>query len=179
VAERLKAAVLKTAVRASVPWVRIPPHPPLPNRIAKLHSRVRGVRRKFACPSLPKRTPTLVFGTVVISSTIRRHGVRERCVLHPQGCPLGAGPPRRPAGSAPLTTSSECGDGGRRCVYGASGDQNQKGKSPYHPRTGRVHQRPIPSTLIGTDPLLLTGIDPQTCFLPRVSRLNTGVVVID
>ena len=28
VAERLKAAVLKTAVRASVPWVRIPPHPP-------------------------------------------------------------------------------------------------------------------------------------------------------
>ena len=28
VAEWLKAAVLKTAVRASVPWVRIPPHPP-------------------------------------------------------------------------------------------------------------------------------------------------------
>ena len=28
VAERLKAAVLKTAVRGSVPWVRIPPHPP-------------------------------------------------------------------------------------------------------------------------------------------------------
>jgi hypothetical protein len=28
VAERLKAAVLKTAVRVSVPWVRIPPHPP-------------------------------------------------------------------------------------------------------------------------------------------------------
>jgi hypothetical protein len=28
VAERLKAAVLKTAVRASAPWVRIPPHPP-------------------------------------------------------------------------------------------------------------------------------------------------------
>jgi hypothetical protein len=24
----LKAAVLKTAVRVSVPWVRIPPHPP-------------------------------------------------------------------------------------------------------------------------------------------------------
>ena len=34
VAERLKAAVLKTAVRASVPWVRIPPHPPLQNRTA-------------------------------------------------------------------------------------------------------------------------------------------------
>jgi hypothetical protein len=28
VAERFKAAVLKTAVRASAPWVRIPPHPP-------------------------------------------------------------------------------------------------------------------------------------------------------
>jgi hypothetical protein len=28
VAERFKAAVLKTAVRVSVPWVRIPPHPP-------------------------------------------------------------------------------------------------------------------------------------------------------
>lgn len=28
VAEWLKAAVLKTAVRASVPWVRIPPLPP-------------------------------------------------------------------------------------------------------------------------------------------------------
>ncbi len=28
VAERLKAAVLKTAVGASSPWVRIPPHPP-------------------------------------------------------------------------------------------------------------------------------------------------------
>lgn len=29
VAERLKAAVLKTAVRVSVPWVRIPPLPPV------------------------------------------------------------------------------------------------------------------------------------------------------
>ena len=28
VAERFKAAVLKTAVRVSVPWVRIPPRPP-------------------------------------------------------------------------------------------------------------------------------------------------------
>ena len=28
-AERFKAAVLKTAVRVSVPWVRIPPHPPV------------------------------------------------------------------------------------------------------------------------------------------------------
>lgn len=28
VAERFKAAVLKTAVRGSVPWVRIPLHPP-------------------------------------------------------------------------------------------------------------------------------------------------------
>ena len=28
VAERFKAAVLKTAGRASVPWVRIPPPPP-------------------------------------------------------------------------------------------------------------------------------------------------------
>lgn len=28
VAEWFKAAVLKTAVRVTVPWVRIPPHPP-------------------------------------------------------------------------------------------------------------------------------------------------------
>ena len=32
VAERFKAAVLKTAVRANVPWVRIPLHPPFENR---------------------------------------------------------------------------------------------------------------------------------------------------
>ena len=32
--EWFKVAVLKTAVRASVPWVRIPPHPPPQNRTA-------------------------------------------------------------------------------------------------------------------------------------------------
>jgi hypothetical protein len=35
VAEWFKAAVLKTAVGASLPWVRIPPHPP-PTRGALL-----------------------------------------------------------------------------------------------------------------------------------------------
>ena len=36
VAERFKAPVLKTGVRASAPWVRIPPHPPfLPKRYSK------------------------------------------------------------------------------------------------------------------------------------------------
>ena len=34
VAEWFKAAVLKTAERVSVPWVRIPPHPPVQNRTA-------------------------------------------------------------------------------------------------------------------------------------------------
>jgi hypothetical protein len=34
VAERLKAPVLKTGVGADPPWVRIPPHPPTPNRTA-------------------------------------------------------------------------------------------------------------------------------------------------
>ncbi len=40
VAEWLNAAVLKTVVRESVPWVRIPPPPPLPDfRFAKAKDR--------------------------------------------------------------------------------------------------------------------------------------------
>jgi hypothetical protein len=34
VAERFKAPVLKTGVRATAPWVRIPPHPPVITNIA-------------------------------------------------------------------------------------------------------------------------------------------------
>ena len=41
-AERFKAPVLKTGVRESVPWVRIPPPPPL--ALAKAFSRSGGGR---------------------------------------------------------------------------------------------------------------------------------------
>src|SRR5690349_3754023 len=37
VAEWFKAAVLKTAVGASSPWVRIPPHPPFPDYARRIH----------------------------------------------------------------------------------------------------------------------------------------------
>jgi hypothetical protein len=37
VAEWFKAPVLKTGVPAKVPWVRIPPLPPLQNRTANAH----------------------------------------------------------------------------------------------------------------------------------------------
>ena len=45
VAERLKAAVLKTVGRASVPWVQILPPPPVMRRTASAVLLITGVRR--------------------------------------------------------------------------------------------------------------------------------------
>jgi hypothetical protein len=51
VAEWFKAPVLKTGVGASPPWVRIPPHPPVP--LSRLFARVRNI------PTIPRLTGTL------------------------------------------------------------------------------------------------------------------------
>ena len=47
VAEWSIAAVLKTAVRASVPWVRIPPHPPVSLRVPLSGNAGSAVKRRF------------------------------------------------------------------------------------------------------------------------------------
>src|SRR5882762_8481293 len=46
VAERSNAAVLKTAVGASSPWVRIPPPPPYARVVGSAHTRGRGAMLK-------------------------------------------------------------------------------------------------------------------------------------
>jgi hypothetical protein len=57
VAERLKAPVLKTGRRATVSWVRIPPHPPTPFQDV---------------PSDAKKCGTLRFGALTISVDPKR-----------------------------------------------------------------------------------------------------------
>lgn len=54
VAEWTKAAVSKTAVRATVPWVRIPPLPPV-------ETNADGDRRRPRFGSAPSETPLTIF----------------------------------------------------------------------------------------------------------------------
>ena len=68
VAERLKAAVLKTAVRASVPWVRIPPHPPIIADFGALEG------KNSNCPLI---YPLLMFRIVAKGASEEVHGRRS------------------------------------------------------------------------------------------------------
>ena len=67
-AERLKAAVLKTAVRASVPWVRIPPHPPIIADFGALEG------KNSNCPLI---YPLLMFRIVAKGASEEVHGRRS------------------------------------------------------------------------------------------------------
>jgi hypothetical protein len=84
VAEWFKAAVLKTAVGASSPWVRIPPRPPLSQKFAAIRCvspTCSGSDRSGAHPSSSRQTSNFL---VQASDDRRRAGEADRV---PDGFP--------------------------------------------------------------------------------------------